>query len=93
MIPVRLPLWMAKAASVVAEKYGVFKMQPSTLNTDKYKIMKQRNWNADPSEAEADFGFVARHSLPEGIRLTVEAYRRDVEIARAAKKAGKGGKE
>lgn len=93
VIPMRLPLWMAKVASVVAEKYGIFKMKPSTLNTDKYKIMKQRNWNADPSEAEADFGFVARYPLEEGIRLTVEAYRRDREAMHEAKiaNAGKGG--
>lgn len=88
-IPVRLPLWMAKVASVVAEKYGIFKMRPSTLNTDKYKIMKQRNWNADPSEAQNDFGFVAAHSLEDGIRLTVEAYRRDLAAMRAAKKGGR----
>ena len=64
-------------------------MRPSTLNTDKYKIMKQRNWNADPSEAQNDFGFVAAHSLEDGIRLTVEAYRRDLAAMRAAKKGGR----
>jgi nucleoside-diphosphate-sugar epimerase len=93
VIPVRLPLWITKIASVIAEKYGVFKMQPSTLNSDKYKIMKQRNWNADPSEAKADFGFVASHSLEEGIRLTVDSYRHDLETQRAAKKAGKGNRK
>lgn len=74
MIPVRLPLWMAKAASVVAEKYGILKMKPSTLNSDKYKIMKQRNWSADISDARRDFGFSPKVSLEEGIEATVKEY-------------------
>lgn len=74
VIPVRLPLWMAKAASVVAEKYGILKMKPSTLNSDKYKIMKQRNWSADISDARRDFGFSPKISLEEGIEATVKEY-------------------
>lgn len=74
VIPVRLPLWMAKAASVVAEKYGILKMKPSTLNSDKYKIMKQRNWSADISDARRDFGFSPKVSLEEGIEATVKEY-------------------
>lgn len=75
VIPLRLPLWMAYVASVVAEKYGVAKMKPSTLNRDKFKIMKQRNWTCNVSDAANDFGFHARHSLVDGIRATVAAYK------------------
>lgn len=75
VIPVRLPLWMAWVASFVAEKIGHFRAKPSTLNRDKFKIMKQRNWNADVSEARRDFGFKTRFSLRDGIRETVRAYR------------------
>lgn len=75
VIPLRLPLWMAKVASVVAEKYGILKMKPSTLNSDKYKIMKQRNWSADISDSRRDFGFNPKVSLEKGIELTVEEYR------------------
>lgn len=74
VVPVRLPMWMVYIASVIAEKWGVMKMRPSTLNRDKYKIMKQRNWNADVSEAVEDFGFNPQYSLERGIEQTVEAY-------------------
>ncbi len=74
VIPLRLPLWMAYVASVAAEKWGTLKGQPSTLNRDKFKIMKQRNWDCDVSDAVADFGFRCRFPLEEGIRRTVEAY-------------------
>lgn len=75
VIPVRLPLWMAYVASVVAEKWAVAKGKASTLNRDKYKIMRQRNWNCDISDARRDFGFTPRVSLQEGIARTVEAYK------------------
>lgn len=75
VIPVRLPLWAVYAASVVAEKVGVLRMKPSTLNRDKYLIMKQRNWSCDTSDAARDFGFTASTPLSEGLHCTIAAYR------------------
>lgn len=74
VIPVRLPLWLTYVASFVAEKWGLIKMQPSTLNRDKFKIMKQRNWSCDISDAQRDFGFTPQFSLREGIARTVQSY-------------------
>ncbi|MBQ9073333.1 MAG: NAD(P)-dependent oxidoreductase, partial [Muribaculaceae bacterium] len=51
VIPMKLPMWIVYVASVVAEKWGVAQMKPSTLNRDKFKIMKQRNWSCDVSDA------------------------------------------
>lgn len=73
-IPVKLPLWTAYAASVVAEKIGVLTLKPSTLNRDKYKIMKQRNWSCSIEDARRDFGFEPKFSLERGIEETVKAY-------------------
>ncbi len=77
VIPIRLPLWALYIACKVSEKYGAAKMQATTLNSDKYNIMAQRNWSCDISEAQRDFGFAPKVSLTEGIHLTVEAYRKD----------------
>ncbi len=74
VIPVHLPMWMVWVASYVAEKIGRLRAKPSTLNRDKFKIMKQRNWNADVTEAQKDFGFKTRFSLRDGIHETVKAY-------------------
>lgn len=74
VIPVRLPLWMAYVASVVAEKWGVARMKASTLNRDKFKIMRQRNWDCDVSDAKRDFGFKTEFPLRRGIAETVKAY-------------------
>lgn len=75
VIPVRLPLWALKVVSAVAQKVGLFTGKPSTLNLDKYKIMKQRNWRCTTDAAQNDFGFTASTSLQEGIARTVDAYR------------------
>lgn len=76
VIPVKLPMWAVYAASVVAEKWGVAKMQPSTLNRDKFKIMRQRNWNCDTTPAQRDFGFAPQFPLERGIHITVQEYLR-----------------
>ena len=73
-IPVKLPMWAVYAASFVAEKWGVVTLKPSTLNRDKFKIMRQRNWNCDVSDAVRDFGFRTAYPLERGIEETVKAY-------------------
>lgn len=82
VVPVRLPLWAVKAVSVIAEKIGKVRMKPSTLNSDKFKIMKQRNWACDISGSVEAFGFAPRVSLKEGIDAVVKAWRREREEGR-----------
>ena len=75
VIPVRMPLWGVKWVSAIAEKIGVAQNKPSTLNRDKYKIMKQRNWNVDISKARRDFGFTPRVDLEQGVKESLEWYK------------------
>lgn len=74
VVPVKLPLWAGYIASVVAEKWGAIRMKPSTLNRDKFKIMRQRNWNCSVDDAVRDFGFHSDFPLQRGIEETVKAY-------------------
>lgn len=82
VIPVKLPLWATYVASAVAEKIGAVRGQASTLNRDKYKIMKQRNWACDVSDAKRDFGFKVNFPLERGIAATVDAYLQEKQAAR-----------
>lgn len=86
IIPLRLPMWIVYIASVISEKYGVARLKPSTLNRDKYKIMRQRNWNCDVSNAIRDFNFAPKYSLRDGIRATVKAYINDKQNPKENKK-------
>lgn len=77
VIPVRLPLWAVYLASCVAEDTARLRLKASTLNRDKFKIMKQRNWTCDISDARHDFGFDPQFSLERGMAETVRAYLED----------------
>lgn len=77
VMPVRMPLWAVKWVSFIAEKWGVARGKPSTLNRDKFRIMKQRNWAADITKAERDFGFSPQIPLEEGIRRAIAWYRQE----------------
>lgn len=85
VVPIKLPLWAAYVASYVAEKWSHISLKPSTLNRDKFKIMRQRNWNCSVAEAEADFGFHADYPLERGIEETVKAYLAEKAAAKAQK--------
>lgn len=74
VVPVRVPIWGLYIACMAAEKWSALSLKASTLNRDKFKIMRQRNWDCSVADAVADFGFNPRHSLSEGIHKTVAAY-------------------
>ncbi len=61
-------------------------MKPSTLNRDKFKIMRQRNWTCDVSDAKTDFGFKTDFPLERGIEATVKAYLKEKNDKKSHKK-------
>jgi nucleoside-diphosphate-sugar epimerase len=75
VMPVRLPLWCAQMACFVSQKVAGLTLRTTTLNLDKYKILKQRNWQCTTQAATNDFGFTAKNHLKAGISKTVEAYK------------------
>lgn len=77
VISLPLPLWIVKVVSSVAEKWGVARMKPSTLNRDKYNIMKQRNWDVDITKAKNDFGFSPKVGLEEGLKRSADWYKQE----------------
>ncbi len=77
VVGIALPLWAVRTVSFVAEKIGVAKGKPSTLNSDKFNIMKQRNWAVDISKARRDFGFNTEVELREGVGKAVGWYKRE----------------
>ena len=74
VILVKLPMWVVYVASVLCEKWASVRGKTSTLNRDKFKIMRQRNWSCDISDAQRDFGFRPKFPLERGVAATVEAY-------------------
>lgn len=77
IIPVKVPLWAVRAVCAVAEKIGALRGKPSTLNRDKFHILRQRNWCCSTAKAREDFGFEPQIPLEEGVAGTVAWYRRE----------------
>lgn len=75
VLPVKCPLWLVRAVCHLAEWWGKVTVKPSTLNPDKYRILKQRNWLCDTTDARRDFGFEAHYDLRSGLHEAIEWYR------------------
>lgn len=63
----RIPLWMARAVCTVSEAIGRITGRPATLNTDKYHILKQRNWICDVRPLFDELGFTPQYNLRRGL--------------------------
>lgn len=74
-LPVVCPLWIVKIVCMVLTWYSKFTLKPTTLNNDKFKILKQRNWLCDTTPAQQDFGFSPKYSLEQGVNEAIEWYK------------------
>ena len=60
-------LWLvSRAAEWIAARRGTL----STLNSDKYRIMKQRNWRCDITPAMHELGYRPAYDLRRGVEET-----------------------
>jgi nucleoside-diphosphate-sugar epimerase len=75
VLSIKVPLWILKTVSVIAESISKLTKKPSTLNRDKYKIMKQRNWECDIQPLINDLGFKAQFPLKKGLEESVKWYK------------------
>ena len=75
VLRLKIPLFIVKAASYVSEKMGELLNKSVAFNTDKYKIMKQRNWACDISPLQNDLSFTPKIQLEEGVVKTIAWYK------------------
>lgn len=69
------PLWVLKVISIVAEWWANLHHTTSTLNTDKYRIMSQRNWRCDITPTIEELGYKPMYQLDKGVRETIAWYK------------------
>lgn len=67
----RIPYWMCYVACVCSEMAGHIIGRPMTLNTDKYKILKQRNWICETEPTRKELNFIPKYNLKEGLEETI----------------------
>ena len=75
VLHIKAPLWVLRLVCHVAGKMAALLGKTSTLNPDKYQIMKQRNWQCDISAARRELGYEPHYPLERGVREAVSWYR------------------
>lgn len=77
VIRLRCPLIVLKVVSLLAEFVATRAGKTSTLNSDKYKIMKQRNWQCDITPAAEELGYVPQYDLEKGVKEAIAWYKNE----------------
>lgn len=75
VLSLKVPLAILKLISIVAEDFSKITKKPSTLNRDKYKIMRQRNWECDIEPLKKDLHFAPKYNLKKGLKESIAWYR------------------
>lgn len=75
VIHLKCPLIVLKVVSLLAEFIASRSGRSSTLNSDKYKIMKQRNWQCDITPAMQELGYAPEYDLEKGVKETIAWYK------------------
>lgn len=77
VIRLKSPLVILKVVSLLAEFAAGLAGKSSTLNSDKYKIMKQRNWQCDIAPAREELGYIPEYDLEKGVKETIDWYKKE----------------
>jgi nucleoside-diphosphate-sugar epimerase len=77
VLRLRMPLWAAYACCRISELAGRLTGRAVTLNTDKYGILKRRNWTCDIEPLRRELSFMPACDLRRGLRETI---RRDFNL-------------
>lgn len=72
---ITVPLCVLRAATWVMERAGRATGRAVTLNGDKYRIMRQRNWRCNIEPIVDELGYRPRYPLERGVAETVAWYK------------------
>lgn len=77
VIRLKFPLIVLKIVSLLAEWVARCRGTSSTLNSDKYRIMKQRNWRCDIHPTCEELGYHPAYDLEKGVHETIAWYKQE----------------
>lgn len=75
LLRITFPLWLLKLVSLVCGTVAGWLGRTSTLNPDKFNIMKQRNWQCDITPTCEELGYRPEYDLARGVRETIAWYK------------------
>ncbi len=75
-VKVKIPHFIVFTIAAIAQFFALSSKKPATLNIEKAKDLTQSYWTCDTSKAIRDFGYHQNILLEEGIRRTVDWYKK-----------------
>ena len=77
MLLARIKMGVVDRSCQGSDWIGKLLKMSMTLNTDKYIILKQRNWICDVTPLQDELGFVPAYPLRRGLEESIEWYRKE----------------
>ena len=75
VVRIKAPLWLLCGVCSISELISHISGKVTALNKDKYRILRQRNWQCDISAAVEELGWKPQYDLRRGVEETVEWYK------------------
>ncbi len=76
-ITLRLPHFLVYTVATFAQFFSMFSSKPATFNLEKARDFVQEAWTCDTTKSQKDLGFVEQYSLEDGMKHTIEWYKRE----------------
>lgn len=74
-IRVKAPIWVLRLVTFFGEHIGRMRHAITALNSDKFNILKQRNWRCDIEPACDELGYHPHYDLRKGVAESVAWYK------------------
>jgi nucleoside-diphosphate-sugar epimerase len=76
VLHIKAPLWLLHGVCKISGTLAKWRGKTTTLNMDKYHILRQRNWQCDIQPAKELLGYVPKYKLEEGVKESVAWYKK-----------------
>lgn len=73
----RIPEWAVYGVAAISEAYSLMSRRAVLLNMEKARDIVQDAWTCSIGKAERELGYKEKLTLEDGIRETVDWYRRE----------------
>lgn len=77
VLNLNVPLWLVKVVAFLSDFISRQTGKAYTINNDKYKILKRKNWECDTTPIQQELGFKAKYDLRKGIIQSIDWYKKN----------------
>ena len=71
----KAPIWLLRIVTLCGDFIGRLTGRVTALNSDKYHILRQRNWRCDIRPAIDELGYQPQYQLERGVKETIAWYK------------------